>query len=74
MREWLKWVTLGWSRHVLVIPDAWHKLWPVRPVMCWMGRHDYMVEHLMDKGAMLMCFYCEKRKHQIHVNRVPCEK
>lgn len=63
-----KWITVGWTQY-WNIPDAWHRLWPFRPAMCWMGRHDYFVEHLTDGGAMLMCFDCEHRKHQITVKK-----
>ncbi len=71
MSTW-KWIKHGWKDNWRYT-DAWHRLWPFRPLMCWTGRHDYFARHLTEggrderNGVMLMCFYCEHRKHQITV-------
>jgi len=66
---WWKWITVGWTWDVLSAPDMWHKLWPFRPVMCWMGRHDYGVKYPVDHGARLYCFYCLHEKEEINTSR-----
>ena len=53
---------------------AWHKLWPFRPVMCWMGRHDYGVKYPVKHGARLYCFYCLHEKEEINTSLREQEK
>lgn len=54
----------GYLRYI----DNWHKVWIISNMMCKLGRHDYEFEKMDNGGAVLYCFYCEKKKHSINVS------
>lgn len=43
----------------------WHKYWPLRDLLCKLGRHDLCHPGIEGEDIVLTCFYCGQRRRYI---------
>ena len=48
--------------------DNWHKHPTLGRLMCRMGRHDFELQQLREKSAILECFYCGRPRESFLPN------